>query len=162
MILIFGILFLPSIALVKRVKFRPLPVTWVTIPAGEFLMGSTDEELAKAKTLCQECSFLDEQLHKVYLDPYEIMAYEVTIREYTQCVNAGVCPKQKEIETDSAGEKTNLPKTFVKWENAQEYCVWIGGRLPTEAEWEKAARGGLSKKFYPWGDEEPNCDRANS
>ena len=124
-------------------------------------MGSTDEQLVKLKELYIIYDFSDEQpRHKVYLDTFQIMAYEVTNAQYLQCVRAGACSSPANTQYDDV-EGLQRPVTDVDWEMAQAFCQWIGGRLPTEAEWEKAARGGLEGRLYPWGDEEPDCGRAN-
>jgi formylglycine-generating enzyme required for sulfatase activity len=103
--------------------------------------------------------------HEVYLSGFWIYRHEVTNKMYAECVDAGACT---EPETAADGPLShygelvymNHPVLGVDWNQAQAYCQYAGGRLPTEAEWEKAARGenGLT---YPWGDEEPNCELAN-
>ncbi len=135
---------------------------WATIPAGEFWMGSTVEQLAKLKELYPDNDFWVEQpRHQVFLDAFQIMAFEATNAQYLQCVRARVCSPPANTRYDDAG-LARRPVTDVNWEMAQEFCQWIGARLPSEAEWEKAARGGLEDGLYPWGDEEPDCGRANS
>lgn len=130
----------------NRFVFQPLDMNnyWVTIPAGEFQMGSEDE-------------FYDEKpVHTVYLDAFEIGRYEVTNRQYTQCVRASICtPPSNEIYSEQ--EYETHPVISVSWYDARTFCEWAGGRLPTEAEWEKAARGDLKGKTYPWGNEKPVC-----
>ena len=125
------------------------------IPAGDFTMGSeTGDE--------------DEiPVHTVYLDAFYLDVYEVTNARYMQCVEAGVCsePSSKSSYTQEAyygnPDFSDFPVGNVDWEQAKIYCEWRGARLPTEAEWEKAARGGLIGKLYPWGDQEPDCSQAN-
>ncbi len=139
----------------KRYIYQPVDMEdyWVTIPAGKFLMGSSDEQIVDALGMCSDCDFSDEQpQHWVDLPKYQIGKYEVTNRQHIQCMQAGIC----------AGNALRrgrdlYPVIDMNWYDAQTFCNWVGGRLPTEAEWEKAARGGLEEKIYPWGDEVPTC-----
>ena len=116
----------------------------VYVPKGEFEMGSSE-------------GHDDEQpVHTVALDGFWIDRTEATNAQYRRCVEAGDCetPGFMCMEfTDEA--KTNHPMACVDWFGAEAYCVWAGARLPTEAEWEYAARGPEGFK-YPWGDDEPN------
>jgi formylglycine-generating enzyme required for sulfatase activity len=127
--------------------YRPLDMQdhWVTIPAGEFQMGS-------------DSGNTDEQpVHVVALDAFEMGRYEVTNRQYAQCVRAGICNKPDNTYYYPSPDFALYPVTDVSWFDAQTYCEWIGGELPTEAQWEKAARGGLMGRQYPWGDQSPVC-----
>ncbi len=120
----------------------------VRVPAGEFVRGS-------------EAGFPDEQpVQAVYLDEYYIDQYEVTNRLYSNCVQAGFCtlprlPRSINFSNYYAESAfRNFPVIWVTWEDAANYCEFAGKRLPTEAEWEKAARGEQGD-LYPWGSAEP-------
>ena len=122
-------------------------VPMMFVPAGEFLMGSTEDEVAGSDERPQ---------HKVYLDAFWIDKYEVTNTLYKRCVEAARCqpPFAKYSLTrlsyydDSQFE--DYPVVNVSWDDAKLFCEWSGKRLPTEAEWEKAARG-TGGQNYPWG-----------
>jgi formylglycine-generating enzyme required for sulfatase activity len=122
------------------------------VPAGEFLMGDQGEgELD-----------VDSPLHVVYLDAYWIDKVEVTNAMYAKCVNAGACSAPFVGGNPYYGNWTyrDYPVVYVNWFQASEYCAWAGRRLPTEAEWEKAARG-TDGRLYPWGEGHPNPRLAN-
>lgn len=120
-------------------------VSMVLVPAGEFLMGS-DSGLS-----------VEQPVHQVYLDGYYIDKYEVSNAAYKTCVETGNCtPPQKDISYTRSryygnSEFDDYPVIYVDWSQSKTYCEWREGRLPTEAEWEKAARGTESRK-YPWGE----------
>lgn len=116
----------------------------VFVPAGEFEMGAADKEKN------------EKPVHTVYVDGFWIDKYEVSNAQYQQCVLAGKC-------TDVGYRNTvvaDFPVTDPSWDDAVAYCAMMGKRLPTEAEWEKAARGTDGRNF-PWGNEAPSCRLAN-
>jgi formylglycine-generating enzyme required for sulfatase activity len=128
----------------------------VYVPAGEFIMGTDDQEAIQ--TTEGGRAYPEVPKNVVYLDGYWIDKYEVTNGQYALCVEAGVCEppflssSYNRKEYYGNPEYANYPVIWVKWGMAKTYCEWAGRRLPTEAEWEKAARGTDGRK-YPWGDE---------
>jgi len=123
-------------------------VTFVQVPAGEFLMGSSNQhEGDEAKPQ-----------HPVYLDGYWIMRTEVSNAMYAHCVKTRVCEAPGNTKSNTRMQYygdpkyDNYPVIYVSWYDALKYCTWLGGRLPTEAEWEKAARG-IDGRDYPWGNQ---------
>jgi formylglycine-generating enzyme required for sulfatase activity len=138
------------------------------IPAGSFEMGeSADRGLAECQLLyepfttntCDRGWFINEEpVHTVRLDAFYMDVYEVTNGMYAQCLAAGECSPPQEITSYTRssyyGDASydNYPVIKVNWNQASAYCAWAGRRLPTEAEWEYAARGGLEGRLYPWGD----------
>ncbi len=128
----------------------------VMVPAGEFLMGSDKktDRLAYRSEIPQ---------HRVYLDAFEIGKYEVTALEYLKFVLATSRPPQLDWRYDGGNFQESMahhPIMHVTWHDADAYCKWAGQRLPTEAEWEKAARGS-DGRLFPWGQEYAGPTRAN-
>ena len=118
----------------------------VTIPGGTYQMGATDLPYAQP-------------IHPVTLPTFELRRTEVTIGEYAACVTAGQCstPLEGGYCNWNSGRGDNQPANCVSWEQAKTYCAWIGGRLPSESEWEYAARSGGQDYLYPWGNETATC-----
>jgi formylglycine-generating enzyme required for sulfatase activity len=143
----------------------------VFVPAGEFTMGSSaTSALADCQNLRSDCR-LDwftnaEPSHKVTLDAFWIDQTEVTTKQYAACVSAKKCkpPFQNNSYTRKSyfGNPSfdNYPVIYVSWYDAESYCQWAKRRLPSEAEWEKAARG-TDERTYPWGNEPPNKNLLN-
>lgn len=90
--------------------------------------------------------------HQINLDAYYVDKYEVTNSLYKACVDDGACDQPVNPGVYSDPQFAQYPVTFVKWQMAVDLCEWRGARLPTEAEWEKAARG-TDERSYPWGNE---------
>ena len=117
----------------------------VFVPAGDYLDGDPPES--------------------IYLDAFWIDRTEVTNGKYAECVMAGVCspPPPDTMDRDSYYDNPQysyFPVVAVTFAEAREYCEWLGKRLPTSEEWEKAARG-ADGRIYPWGNDYGACDRAN-
>ena len=119
----------------------------VLIPAGEFMMGCNS-------SVDKQCSNDEKPYHRVYLDAYKVDKYEVAVADYEKCVNAGKCEAPSTGGSCNWGNSGlgNHPVNCVDWNQASGYCEWAGKRLPTEAEWEKAARG-TDGKVYPYGNQ---------
>jgi len=160
----------------------------VLIPAGAFQMGCNPDSLLEGETCDDyECEVDEEwvlancdRLHTVNLSTYYIDKHEVTNAQYESCVKSGnctppeywglgisfTCPEKPDgrcwtYPYFGTQEYANYPVLEVTWDQANAYCLWAGKRLPTEAEWEKAARGSVDTRSYPWGNSAPTCDLAN-
>ena len=120
----------------------------VRIPEGYFQMGS---EIGQDN---------ERPVHKVYIDAFELAAHQVTNADYAQFLEAAEHPKPPHWD-DPKFNNPNQPVVATSWFDASAYCSWLTRitgrryRLPSEAEWERAARGGVEGKAYPWGDEPP-------
>jgi formylglycine-generating enzyme required for sulfatase activity len=143
----------------------PTTISEIFIPAGSFQMGCDVSN--PAENGCSESRQAHElPLHTVYLDAYYIDKYEVTNARYRACVDAGECQIYRNDSSSRSsyyGNATyaNYPVIMVTRAQANSFCAWEGKRLPTEAEWEKAARGSSDTRKYPWGNEAPTCSLTN-
>lgn len=153
----------------------------IWIPAGAFMMG---EDGNVGYRIClqytDECDAawfeVESPVHEVYLDRYAIDKYQITNQQFAKFLNekgnqtenghtwydqdykdALIHQIEDKWQPDPGFE--DHPVMKVNWYGANAFCEWRGARLPTEAEWEKAARGGLEGKHYPWGDANPTCEK---
>jgi formylglycine-generating enzyme required for sulfatase activity/S1-C subfamily serine protease len=126
------------------------PEGMLLIPGGEFIMGAEDLS-ADARPA-----------HRVMVSTFWLDRYHVTNAQYRKCVEGGGCLPPKDRQSFDDGERAQHPVVNVTWNQARIYCHWRGKRLPTEAEWEKAARGTDARR-YPWGNgNEPIRQRLES
>ena len=128
-------------------------MTMVFVPQGEFTMGS-------------DVNSNEKPIHKITLASYWIDQTEVTNAMYAKCVSAGACEELSDKSSFTHPnyygnpEFDNYPVIQINWNMAKTYCEWRGDRLPTEAQWEKAARG-TDARTYPWGNNSPTADLLN-
>ncbi len=161
------------------VALRAPPPSEVRFPGGPFLMGVNAPEQGDVLKVCRRetpasgaCDLAmgresllhgeevtpeellqNEQFaHQVTLSPFALDQREVSVGDYLRCVDAGTCTRPPFAQGALRFARPELPVTHVSWEDARVYCRWRGKRLPTEAEWERAARG-LTARTYPWGNE---------
>ena len=144
--------------------------TDVLVPEGEFVMGADVDE-----------GYLDEQPeHIVWISEFFVSTCEITNWQWRACVEDGSCAEPWDFSSQDRTEYylseayRDFPVIWIEWEKATAFCEWAGGRLPTEAEWEKAARGGCElegdvslcddpedERRFPWGNDMPTCEHMN-
>jgi formylglycine-generating enzyme required for sulfatase activity len=133
-------------------------LSWVHLRGGEFVMGSPEGRGLD----------LERPQVRVTLRDYRLTRTEVTVEQYGRCVRAGKCrltppsdqPVGGNCNLDRA-DRLDHPMNCVDWQMAVDYCAWAGGRLPSESEWEYAARGLGQDREYPWGDDPATCERSH-
>ncbi|MFN0168063.1 MAG: formylglycine-generating enzyme family protein, partial [Bryobacteraceae bacterium] len=131
---------------------------WVTIPrVRNYWIGAQSKD-PKGRNYDEERG--NEPLREVNLAPFRIGKYPVTVAQYLTFVEEGTAPNREPQNWVEQQEHPNWPVVNVTWHQACEYCAWAGGRLPTEEEWERAARGPNGTK-YPWGNDDIDPSRAN-
>ncbi|MFC1609502.1 SUMF1/EgtB/PvdO family nonheme iron enzyme [Myxococcota bacterium] len=125
------------------------PEGMVCIPGGPAVIGADDQDSS------------EKPRHVVEIPTFYVDKHEVTNGAYQKCEKAGVCRRRRKLPASYKGFlKPDQPAIPIKWRMAHTYCVWAGKRLPSEAEWEKVARGGMEERLYPWGEQSPTCERA--
>jgi sulfatase modifying factor 1 len=126
----------------------PVSNEWILIPAGEFTMGANDG------------NYDEKPERRIRLGEYYIQKYEVTVHQYMEFVRAASHRSPLDVRDNAHRpyfDNPNKPVVYVSWGDASDYCTWIGARLPTEAEWEKAARG-INGRKWPWGNKKDEVD----
>ena len=130
------------------------PITWIAIPGGKFMMGTSsgEENFKDAKPV-----------HQVTIKDFYMSKTVVTVEQYAECVDKGGCtdPQVKDENCNWGKPGRQLfPINCVTWDQAQAYAKFNGARLPSESEWEYAATSGGRNQKYPWGNDEPTCEKA--
>ncbi len=133
---------------VVRPAMAAAPDDMVLVPAGEFMMGSMDGDPD------------EKPAHRIHVDGFYMDKYEVTVKQYAEFLREEGGDRPLDWQTMNKTANQNRPVMGVDWAEAARYCKWAGKRLPTEAEWEKAARG-TDSRLYPWGNDPPTPLHAN-
>ncbi len=125
---------------------------WASFPRAMFVMGS------------REGAVDAQPPHRVIVNAFQLTLHEVTVAEYGACAKVGRCSLTGLGKTEASNWgkplRASHPINDVTWEQAKAFCTWAGGRLPTEAEWELAARAGGRNQSYPWGNDDATCELA--
>jgi len=130
-----------------------MDIEWVSIPGGEYVMGSAEEDAPEEEL----------PAHTVTVTDFDLTRSEATVSQYGECVEAGQCPEPYDGPLCNFGWEGvgSHPVNCVDLDGARAFCAWAGGRLPTEAEWEYAARNAGAQPKRPWGDEAASCERVS-
>ncbi len=137
-----------------------VPIDMVYVSSGYSMMGAEYGDLT--------ASMNAKPNHLVYLDAFYIDTHEVTNEDYAVCVAAGACREPESVDSKTREGYyasqifAKFPVVNVTWQDAVDYCEFVEKRLPTEAEWERAARGIADDRRYPWGEGSPNMNRMNT
>jgi formylglycine-generating enzyme required for sulfatase activity len=131
----------------------PEDPTWIPIPGGTYDMGSSTVS-----------GMGETPVHEVIVPSFLMTQSEITVKQYSKCVAADACTPPEPVgdgyENWGVAGKKKFPVNHVSWGQAVAFCEWVRGRLPSESEWEYAARSGGQNNTYPWGEEEPYCEYA--